>query len=135
LDGGTPVQLTNYNSSTPVVSPDGKTIACFFKDQPKLPVKLALVSIDGGAPTRTFDLPLNVLNLRWAPDGKAVTFATTYQSGFTISNQDLDGSKPKLLASNPDFQLYDFFWTPDGKQLIVSYGLHTDDVVLMRDFR
>ena len=33
------------------------------------------------------------------------------------------------------FQFYHFGWTPDGKQLIISYGPQTDDVVLLQDFK
>src|SRR5262249_55743813 len=134
VGGGTPVQLTNYSASAPVVSPDGKTIACILHD-PDKPDRLGLLSIDGGPPTKTFDLAANVLCLRWAPDGRAISFTVSHQSGFTIANQSLDGTKPAQLINNKDYQLYDFGWSPDGKRLIISYRLHTDDVVLMRDFR
>src|SRR5262249_5638562 len=98
LDGGTPIQLTNYAASAPVVSPDGKTIACVLRDPPDNRRKLGLFSIDGGAPIKTFDSPFPAFDLRWTPDGRAVSSAASYSSGFIISNQSLDGSKPVQLV-------------------------------------
>jgi Tol biopolymer transport system component len=135
MNGGTRVQLTDYQSWGPLVSPDGKTIACLVQLDADKPPKLGLVPIDGGAPTKTFDIPDNLSVWRWAPDGTAVTFAEGTQSGFKIWKQNLDGSKSAPLVNIKDFEMYDFGWTADGKQLIISYGPRTDDVILMRDFR
>jgi len=136
INGGTPVQLTDYPSWGSLVSPDGKTIVCMIGNDSGKPPKLALVSIDGGAPTKTFDIPPNLAVWKWAPDGTSITYAVGFSSsGFTILKQSLDGSKPMELVKNKDNQIYDFVWTPDGKQLIISYGPQTDDVVLLRDFK
>ena len=49
LTGGEPIQLTNYESTTPVYSPDGKTFACILPSKSRaLPGFIAIVSSEGG---------------------------------------------------------------------------------------
>jgi hypothetical protein len=47
--------------------------------------------------------------------------------------QPMDGSKGKALTDFTAEHIYDFQWSPDGKQLALVRG-HTDtDVVLMQE--
>jgi Tol biopolymer transport system component len=76
-DGGTPVQLTNELSRAPAISPDGKLIAFYYWDElPGSPIRLAIIPSDGGRPIKTFDFPgiIHTRIVRWAPDGKALTY-------------------------------------------------------------
>ena len=42
IDGGEPVRLTDYNSSLGVVSPDGKSIVCIYREQTNSPRRIAM---------------------------------------------------------------------------------------------
>ena len=47
--------------------------------------------------------------------------------------QPIDGSKGRQLTSFKSEHLWDFRWSPDGKQLAVTRGHSDSDVVLIRD--
>src|SRR5205085_11547683 len=72
IDGGPPVRLTDKNSSWPFPSPDGKQFVCTYQLDANAPPKLAVFSIDGGAPLKLFDVPQTFrqhrLVARWARD-------------------------------------------------------------------
>jgi serine/threonine protein kinase/Tol biopolymer transport system component len=68
-------QLTDANTSVPVVSPDGKVIACRYWDDGSNSQKIAIIPFDGGKPIRTFDIPImDWQRIRWTIDGKALTY-------------------------------------------------------------
>jgi hypothetical protein len=47
----------------------------------------------------------------------------------------LDASAPKQLTDFKTDQIFWFDFSRDGKQLAVSRGIQTSDVILIRDFR
>jgi hypothetical protein len=49
--------LIEYSVNTPAVSPDGKLIAAGYRERAGAPLKLALLSIDGGLPIKLLDFP------------------------------------------------------------------------------
>lgn len=134
IDGGEPVQLTDKYSQAPVVSPDGKQIACYYWDE-QLETKYltAIFSIDGGAPVKTFDLPTPIV--RWASDGRALTYIDTRDGASNIWSQPLAGGPPRQLTNWKSDRIFNFAWSRDGKQLAVSRGVVTSDVVLVSDAR
>ncbi len=52
-----------------------------------------------------------------------------------IWSQPLDGGAPKQLTDFKTDRIFAFDWSRDGKQLAVSRGTVTSDVVLIKDFR
>jgi Tol biopolymer transport system component len=65
IDGGESVPLTDYTSGGPVVSPDGKRIACGSFDEKEARWKVGIIPVEGGPPFKTFDINVWPLKLRW----------------------------------------------------------------------
>ncbi len=133
-EGGEPVQLTDKRSEYPTVSPDGKLVAYFYQDG-NAPWRIAVAPLEGGQPLKTFDVPATSTPLRWTPDGRAVAYIDTKNGVSNILAQPLDGGKPKQLT---DFKVDRIFWfdfSRDGKQLALSRGTQTSDVVLISNFK
>ncbi|HEY3138243.1 MAG TPA: protein kinase [Blastocatellia bacterium] len=138
IDGGDPVQLTfKDNAARPSVSPDGKLIACnYMVTEPNSRFRIAILSIDGGEPIKIFDIPtFPIREIRWTPDGSAVAYISTRDGVSNIWGQPIDGSPARQLTDFKSDFIYSFNWSRDGKQLALSRGPRTSDVVLISDFR
>jgi Tol biopolymer transport system component len=138
LEGGEPVKLTDNLAGAPTISPDGKLVACLYFEKANSPAKLAIIPIEGGPPAKLFDLPptINAVNghiLRWAADGRAVTYIDTRGGVSNIWSQPLDGNPPKQLTQFKSEQILFFNWSLDGKSLAITRGSTIRDVVLIRD--
>ena len=137
IDGGEPQQLTDYSSVCPTISPDGNWITCYYRAEAKALWKLAIVPFGGGPPVRLFEVPPDVVIgslVRWTPDGRALAYIASRDGISNIWVQPLDGKPSKLTDFKSD-EIFWFDWTLDGRQLGVSRGTVTNDVVLIKDLK
>ena len=139
IDGGEPQRLTDKWTANPSVSPDGSQIACFYReDQPNAPIKVAIIPFAGGDPFKVLEVPQSVTGpagLRWTPDARALTYIDTINGVSNIWSLPLDGGKPVQLTDFKADQIFWFDFSRDGKQLALSRGTQTSDVILIRDFK
>jgi serine/threonine protein kinase/dipeptidyl aminopeptidase/acylaminoacyl peptidase len=134
IDGGEPLKLTDKYSVLPVVSPDGKWIACYYWDEKTDPqLGTALVPFEGGAPVKTFKLPTPFV--RWTPDGSALTYVDSRGGVSNIWSQPIDGGKPVQLTDFKTDLIFGFDWSRDGRQLSCARGIVTSDVILFSGLR
>jgi Tol biopolymer transport system component len=133
VDGGEATQLNNNEVYSPAISPNGKLIACYYRDQPNQPSKLSVIPADGGDPIRVFDVngpAQGGVQLRWTPDGRNVTF----RDGGNLWNQPLNGGKPVQLT-NVKGVIRQFDWWSRDDSLVFSVVENDSDVVLVRNSR
>ncbi|HEY3136575.1 MAG TPA: hypothetical protein VGL29_11160 [Blastocatellia bacterium] len=139
IDGGEPEQLIDKWTANPTVSPDGSLIACFYREGPNAPIiKVAIIPFAGGDPIKVLDIPYSVngpAGLRWTPDGHALRFVDTTGGVSNVWSLPLDGGKPVKLTDFKTDQIFWFDFSRDDKQLALSRGKQTSDVILIRDFR
>ncbi len=135
-EGGEPVQLSDKFSISPRISPDGKLLAYFFRND-NAPWRLAVASVDGGEPLKVFDVatPTGTPNLRWTPDGRSVAYTKTSDGVTNIVAQSLGGGPPKPVTDFKADRIFSFDYSRDGKQLALSRGSVSNDVVLISNFR
>ena len=133
IDGGQPVQLTDKESRNPVFSPDGKQFACRWWDDPNSEPKMAIIPSTGGKPVKT--LAENGQGFRWMPDGRSFVYLVRKDGVSNIWLQPIDGGTPKQLTNFTSDDVWGFEFSPDGKQIAVSRGTETRDVVLITGFR
>ncbi|MEJ7712534.1 MAG: hypothetical protein WKF84_22465 [Pyrinomonadaceae bacterium] len=80
LSGGNALQLTDKLASWPVVSPDGRLVACTYREESYAPFEIAVISVEGGTTLKRFKVSPSVSLpdlIRWTADGKALTFIET----------------------------------------------------------
>lgn len=136
IDGGQPVQLSDKRAEYPAFSPDGKQIACYYLENPSSSVNLAILPFEGGQPIKTFALPTGFdANLRWSTDGRAIIYAIKRGGVSNLWAQPVDGSPPKQLTDFTSDRIFWFDFSRDGKQLALSRGTETSDVVLISGFK
>jgi eukaryotic-like serine/threonine-protein kinase len=138
VDGGEPVPLNQAPSQYPRVSPDGKLIACIYREASYARYQLAILPSEGGQPVKTFDIARTsdwTRGLSWSPDGRAIWYVDTRGGVSNIWSQPVEGGPPKQLTNFKSDLVFAFDWTHDGKQLLVSRGTVNSDVVLISDSR
>ncbi|MGH9882489.1 MAG: hypothetical protein ACRD6N_13710, partial [Pyrinomonadaceae bacterium] len=130
IDGGEPVKIGgDMQEPAAAVSPDGNLIAYLSLN------KLAVFSIDGGSSVKTYDAKLyRPGRIRWAPDGRAVTYVSRQNGISEIWSQPIDGGEPKKLTDFKADQIFSFDWSRENK-LVISYGTNTSDIVLIRNIK
>jgi Tol biopolymer transport system component len=137
MDGGESTQLTDFASSRPTVSPDGKLFACALPDPGfNKPEKVAVMSITGGQSLRTLELPPLVKSrtIRWSPDGKSLIYIHTQNRVSNLWAQPIDGGPATQLTNFESDEIRWFDVSPDGR-FALSRGNERSDVVLISSFR
>jgi len=133
IDGGNSVQVSGPTANLPVVSPDGKQVACFYWDEEANPSRGAMIlPFDGGPPSKRFNIGPHAgggFALHWSQDGRSLLYISNFSN---IWSQPVDGGKPVQLTDFQGDQIFDFEYSRDGKWLAVARGRVTDDVVLIR---
>ena len=146
IDGGTPTTLVAKGSLVyPQVSPDGSLLAYFFSDSETNRPKIAVIKFDGGAPVKTFDLPvtsgtslyesLSYRGFHWSPDGRALVYINTLSGISNLWRQPLDGNAPKQITNFKSDLIYNFAYSRDGRILAFARGSHTRDAVLISEVK
>jgi Tol biopolymer transport system component len=137
LKGGDAVKLTDVDSISPAISRDGKSVAYFIREKDK-PLKLAIISIDGGEPLKTFVLPATAnmdAGLAWNKTGNGILFVNTLGTTSNIWTQPLDGTRATPLTAFKEFQIAQFALNPEGTRLAVARGSRNRDIVLIKNLR
>jgi eukaryotic-like serine/threonine-protein kinase len=145
VGGGSPLPVTDRPAYRPVVSPDGKWLACFYSNSndaasTETVYNLTVLPFEGGAPLKTFPLrgsrlDANYSLLQWTPDGRAVLYNTITNNVVNIWNQPIDGGEPKQATDFKDASITSFAWSRDGHWLACSRGTETSDAILITEIK
>jgi serine/threonine protein kinase/sugar lactone lactonase YvrE len=88
-----------------------------------------------GKPVTTIDLPKTAQGsfIRWTPDGKSIAFNEWADKSGDVWSIPIKG-KPvaKRITNFRTPTTLNFDWTPDGRQLLVSRAMATQDAVMIR---
>ena len=132
IDGGEPVRISDGLNRC-AVSPDGKLLGCQYDPPDGTQARIKVISVDDGAIVKDFAVKLELpARIRWAPDGRSITYVSRIEGLRDIWSQPLDGGEPKKLTNFKADQIFSFNWSRDNK-LVISHGTSTSDVVLIRN--
>jgi serine/threonine protein kinase/Tol biopolymer transport system component len=137
LKGGAAVKLTDVDSIFPAISRDGRSIAYFIREKGK-PLRLGIISIDGGDPLKTFELPATAnseAGISWNKTGSGILFVNTLGTTSNVWTQPLDGGKATALTAFKEFQIAAFALNPEGTRLAVARGSRNRNIVLIKNIR
>jgi eukaryotic-like serine/threonine-protein kinase len=118
------------------ISPDGKLIAYDMQEGKPVPqLKYAIIAAAGGPVLQTLSRPSGSGIPQWAPDGKGLDFLLTRKGASNVWEQPLAGGEPHPVTDFTSGQIFGFSWSRDGKELYLSKGQRTSDVVLISSFQ
>jgi serine/threonine protein kinase len=136
VDGGQATRLTDKLASQAAISPDGKLIACRYRDEDLSPFKLGLISFVTGETVKTIDIPFfRNNNLEWTGDGRAVLYVDNSGGVSNLWSQPIDGGPAKQFTQFKSDQIFTFDLSWDGKQMVLGRGTVSDNVVLIADVK
>jgi Tol biopolymer transport system component len=137
VDGGDPVPVhTGGQVIGAALSPDGKEIACNYQESGGTASVLTILSAVDGSIVKTFDAQTQPANnrgeiLKWTADGRGILYVDEPKGGSNLWIQPRDGGPPKQLTDFTSDHIVSFAMSPDGRQLALSRGIFTDDVVMI----
>lgn len=118
---------------TAAYSPDGQRIAFFRAGQNNNSIiDLAIIAADGGSVLKQFEIPQNAEQLRWTPDGKAVTYVVQKGAASNIWKQPVAGGSPQQITHFPVDRIRSYAWSRDGKKFAITRGHESFDAVMFR---
>jgi Tol biopolymer transport system component len=131
--GGTPERITEFVADSPVVSPDGRLVACYHFDNPLARPKVALISLADGQIVRELDPPalVHTLGLKWTADGGALVYVATGGGVGNFRLQPVDGSPARPLTNFTSDHIFRFDISPSGR-LVYERGTTVNDAILLR---
>jgi Tol biopolymer transport system component len=138
--GGDPIEIAKSHGyeilGRLAMSPDGKFLAYAYDEAlPSIGAKLAVIPVSGGAPLQTLKVPSDVSDLRWSPDGQKLQYLLTRSGATNLWEQSLAGGEPRQFTKFSSGRIFDFDWSADGKQLLLTRGETSSDVVLLSHLR
>lgn len=139
LEGGEPVRLSDNGAMQPTVSPDGKSVAYFYReDQPKPVWRIRIISFETGEPVKTLDLPSSINPfylaepLRWSPNGQSLTYITTNAGVSNIFELPLNNSGNKQITNFSEQNIFGYEWSRNGRNLVFARGTSITDIVMIK---
>jgi len=137
IDGGAPPSKINDNlSDQPSISPDGKLVACYYREEGTQPFRIGIFSLADGSLVKSFDPPTQARifegrSLGWSKDGRLVLSTITVSGVSNIWAQPVDGGLPRVLTNFKSDQIFDFDWSASDGSLVMARGTVSSDVVLI----
>jgi serine/threonine protein kinase len=133
-EGGTPVRVLPTEARKPVVSPDGKFLACELKDR-KLGWQTSIVDLQTARVFRTLpDIPYDDW-LRWTPDGRALAYIATQNGVSNIAAKVLVDGSEKRLTKFGEETIFSFDMARNGREIALIRGIVVSDIVLLEGIR
>jgi Tol biopolymer transport system component len=131
-------------------SPDGKRIAYLappdtptensgsptvFSPSASRPNQLKVIAFDGGTLMHQFDWPASAGLSGWAQRDDAIDYVLTRNGVSNIWQQSLAGGAPRQITNFESGLIFDSKWSRDGRQLALTRGTVSSDVVLINNIR
>jgi len=130
IEGGAPVQVSRLTDATTEdflsISPDGKWLAYRQvsgdqKTSEEHSTRIGALPTDGSAELKLFDLPMQRPITQWSADSAAFDYVAGAFNSSSLCRQSIAGGEPQILCDFTD-RIYNFAWSLDRKNLVVSRG-------------
>jgi eukaryotic-like serine/threonine-protein kinase len=135
LAGGEPRRVVSDFDERPLVtSPDGRRLLYIRLENinGRSYPRRVVVPAEGGDPIASFLLPPGAADLKWAPDGKAVTYIDR-ATGFNLMRRSIDKDDTVQMTRFPDGRTRSHEWSPDGRKIALHRRVGQQDSLWILD--
>ncbi|HMS38837.1 MAG TPA: winged helix-turn-helix domain-containing protein [Pyrinomonadaceae bacterium] len=135
INGEFKTQTTKRMTFSPRISPDGKTIACYFPNPETKKMMLTLLSADNGEIIKHIDAPKSdgIPVLDWSKDGENLFLIFKQNNAFGLWKLHLQTTKAEKLHEWENDSIFRFVVSKDGTNIFYEKGIETNSVVLLKD--
>jgi Tol biopolymer transport system component len=113
----------------------GDSILCSFFDPTASHLRRGIISLRSGQLVRALKFPGWTWILQFTRDGQNITYVDNHDGAANIWSVPTEGGTPRKLTNFTSQDIFDFAWSRDDKQLVLSRGTQYSDAVLIRNFR
>lgn len=140
VDGGEPSPVSRLSDATAedflAISPDEKWLAYRHVASEKSAETeeymrtIGVLPIGRDAEPKLFNLLLRRSVMQWKIDSSGFYYIAGTPNAASLQMQPLDGSEPQKILDLPD-RIFNFAWSHNGKNLVVSRGRQQGDAILI----
>jgi TolB protein len=140
IEGGPAVPVSRLTNATTEgvlsLSPDGRWLAFrYVSVQPEAgsedsTMQFGALPTDGASEPKLFDLPARRPMIQWSADSDAFYYISGTPNSSSLWRQPLDRSESQKLCDFPD-RIFNFSWSHDRKNLVLSRGKQYGDAILI----
>jgi Tol biopolymer transport system component/DNA-binding winged helix-turn-helix (wHTH) protein len=132
-DGKDAVKLTDKTTIFPKISPDGKTIACYFPDAETQNLKLTILSAENGEILKQIETPDNLPLFEWKKDGQNLLLSVRKNDVESFWLQPVDGKAATKLKDLQNDSVFRLAISRDGEKVFYEKGVTANSVMLLGD--
>ncbi len=132
INGENKTQLTSKTTQAPRISPDGKTIACYFPNAENK-MSLTLLSTENGEILKHLETPQNddIPFLDWAKNGESLFVILRQKKVFSLRKIALNEAKPEKMREWENDAIFRFVISKDGERVFYEVGTEINSVVML----
>ncbi len=128
LAGGAPSLVRDFQITSKAMSPDGRFVAGGYVEGTRQ--RIGVLALDSDAPPQV--IPMFPRSFAWTPDGRALTAVVGQDGVDNLWNVPLPSGTPTQLTTFTSDSIFNIAWSFDGKQLALSRGSGSTDVVMLQ---
>jgi Tol biopolymer transport system component len=129
IEGGQPEKIAEHLFSARVLSPDGLLAAGIAWDAVRQRQSIGILDFANPASLRM--LAIGPRAVSWMPAGRVLGYVDFKDGADNVWTVPYAGGKARQLTRFTDQFIFAFAWSTDGKQLALSRGTTSTDVVLL----
>lgn len=130
-DGKSPVKLTSKTTLQPRISPDGKTVACYYPPPEAGPPVLSILNADTGEVIRQFPERKNDFLHEWLPNGRELLIISRNGTSSALWKVSTENGESIQLRLWPNENVFRMTLSPDGNRLFFEKGVSVNNVLLL----
>lgn len=139
VTGGAPVLVAERGGNWPALAPDGKRIVVTQHDASALQqYQIAILDATTGAVQKAFPVSSTFeprrMGWKWMPDSRSLIYVDQQANVSNLWQQSLEGGAPKQITRFQTDLIYQFAFSPDGREIVLSRGQSATDIVQMKNF-